>query len=225
MPLEVIGAGFGRTGTTSLWAALDKLGYKTHHMRTLFMDDTQDVTVWENAFENPGSPDTDWEKVYSQFTAAVDHPTANFYKELSEVYPDAKVILTVRSAESWIKSVRNTIFKHFETDEFPPGHLGNVMRMTRKTSFGGDLLTVEGKAKIADDAYMTKLFNDHIEEVKRTISADRLLVLNLGDGWEPLCHFLGKAVPDEPYPKTNSTEEFTERARNLIDKGTIDLDK
>lgn len=62
-----------------------------------------------------------------------------------------------------------------------------------------------------DEELMKKKFNDHNEWVKSFVPADRLLVMELGDGWEKLCPFLGKPIPDEPYPRVNSTQELQER--------------
>ncbi|KAI8098787.1 P-loop containing nucleoside triphosphate hydrolase protein [Halteromyces radiatus] len=207
MPLEVIGAGFGRTGTMSLHHALDKLGYRTHHMVRLMSDPNQDPSVWSRAYDDPEHHEDEWESVYGKYTAAVDWPTATFYKELSEKYPDAKVILTVRSAESWYKSMHNTVFKHVSSNrESVSKHNDAVVAMVRHTILGGIL--EKDVDKIHDEKYICQLFNDHVEQVKRTIPADRLLVLNLGDGWEPLCRFLGKDIPDEPYPSTNTGDDF-----------------
>jgi hypothetical protein len=65
-------------------------------------------------------------------------------------------------------------------------------------------------AKKYDKKFLCELFNNRIEEVKRIIPAHRLLVLEIGSGWEPLCQFLGKEVPDEPYPRTNDRDAFFE---------------
>ncbi|KAI9303281.1 P-loop containing nucleoside triphosphate hydrolase protein [Cunninghamella echinulata] len=206
MPLEIIGAGFGRTATHSLRLALEKLGYKTHHMVTLMPDETQDPGVWVRAYDDPNHED-EWEKVYGDYQAAIDYPTCTFYKELSERYPEAKVILTVRSPESWFKSIHNTIFKDYEErNKHLTGHRKAVVDMVKHTAMGGILETEP--EKLHDEAYMCKHFTDHIEEVKRTIPKERLLIMNLGDGWDILCPFLGKPIPDEPYPVSNSTKDF-----------------
>ncbi|KAI8059001.1 P-loop containing nucleoside triphosphate hydrolase protein [Gongronella butleri] len=219
--LEIIGAGFGRTGTHSLYLALNKLGYKTHHMVEVMRDETglQDPAVWTHAYDHPNSPETNWSKVYSSYTAAVDFPTCSFYEELMALSPNAKVILTVRSAESWYKSVTNTIFKFYmkkEGEEEPmvlPGHMGEVLRMMAHTAMGG--LLERDSSKLYDKEYMCRVFDEHVEQVKKTVPAERLLVLELGHGWEPLCEFLGKPIPDEPYPVTNSTEEFQGRSQKF----------
>ncbi|ORZ04358.1 P-loop containing nucleoside triphosphate hydrolase protein [Absidia repens] len=214
MPLEIIGAGFGRTGTMSLHIALEKLGYPTHHMVKLMQDETQDPEVWARAYDNPDNHEDEWEKVYGKYTAAVDWPTCTFYKELSERYPDAKVILTVRTPESWYKSMHNTIFKQASKGvDDSPTHVANVFNMTKHIFLNGVL--ENDPEKIHDQEYLCGVFRDHIAEVKRTIPADRLLVFELGSGWEPLCKFLNKDIPDEPYPVTNNSEEFGKLTHNM----------
>ncbi|KAI8098789.1 P-loop containing nucleoside triphosphate hydrolase protein [Halteromyces radiatus] len=203
--LQVIGAGVGRTGTMSLQAALNKLGYKTHHCSNLYGDETQDPGVWLRAFEHPDTHDDEWDKVYGDYTAAVDFPTAVFYKELSKKYPEAKFILTIRSPESWYESMKKTVFK--QITHVLQGHKEAVRRMLKYIMLDG-VMDEDGIPKTEDKEYMYRLFNEHNERVKQTIPADRLLIMNLGDGWEPLCQFLDKPIPDEPYPHTNSSENY-----------------
>ncbi|KAI8098790.1 P-loop containing nucleoside triphosphate hydrolase protein [Halteromyces radiatus] len=205
MPLEVIGAGYGRTGTMSLLKALQILGYRTHHGLSILEDDSADLGVFHRAYDHPDTHEDEWEKVYGDYTASLDFPSAAFYKELSEKYPDAKVILTIRPAEDWFKSMQKTILKEFAETPMTIGAEAMTKFLSHIT-FNGKL----GKhlEKPADKEYMCQLFNDHTEQVKKTIPADRLLILHLGDGWEPLCRFLGKDIPNEPYPHKNTTDDF-----------------
>ncbi|KAI8059000.1 P-loop containing nucleoside triphosphate hydrolase protein [Gongronella butleri] len=212
MKLEVIGAGFGRTGTHSLYLALNKLGYNTHHMIEVIKNEDQDVNVWNHAQDHPNSPGTNWDSVYNGYDAAVDFPTCMFYKELLDKNPDAKVILTVRSAESWYKSICNTIFSFYMTDDpptFSDDHIGDALKMARHCTFDGVL--ERDHRNIRNKELMCELFEKHNAEVIKTVPADRLLIMNLGEGWEPLCKFLGKPIPKEEYPKSNSTENFLGR--------------
>ncbi|CAO3638370.1 unnamed protein product [Cunninghamella blakesleeana] len=188
--------------------------YRTHHMATLMLETTQDVDVWNRAFDNPNH-ENEWEKVYGEYQAAVDFPTCSFYKDLSESYPDAKVILTVRSAESWFKSVHNTIFKVIlgKTDHMIE-HQQKIIKMIQHVFFNG--IMEKDLDKLFDEEYMCKVFNDHVEEVKKTIPKERLLVMNMDAGWGPLCEFLGKPIPNEPYPVTNSTTDFHKLRDRLI---------
>ncbi|KAI9336449.1 P-loop containing nucleoside triphosphate hydrolase protein [Pilaira anomala] len=198
-PLEVIGAGYGRTGTDSLRIALNMLGYNTHHMRCFVMDPTTDTDDFYNAYYH--RDEADWDKIYENYSAACDWPTCTFYKELMAKYPEAKVILTTRTPESWYKSVRNTILAPQSFARAPP----KFLKMVKAVCMDGMLTDPE----ILDDKEkIEKAFVDHINEVKTYVPAERLLVMELGEGWERLCKFLGKEVPTVPYPFANSTEEF-----------------
>ncbi|KAG1460058.1 hypothetical protein G6F55_004394 [Rhizopus delemar] len=172
-PLQVIGAGFGRTGTDSLHEALNILGYNTHHMSCIFKNENLDFETFKEAHRNPEA--IDWDKPYDGFDAAVDWPTCNFYKELMVKYPDAKVLLTVRTPESC-----------------------KIRKNKRYTTYGHQSCldgVFSDEEKMKDEKAIQKLFIDHIEEVKRHVPSDRLLVMELGEGWDRLCQFLGKEVP------------------------------
>jgi hypothetical protein len=117
------------------------------------------------------------------------------------------VILTLRDPKSWYKSVSATIMRSMGKPEpGKPGILPGVFGplLIGDKTFGYDF----------SEAHMTDVFERHNAEVKRTIPADRLLVFEARDGWAPLCEFLGVKMPDAPYPKSNSTEEFLARARH-----------
>jgi len=65
--------------------------------------------------------------------------------------------------------------------------------------------------RLGEREHAIGVFEGHIEEVRRTIPARRLLVYRVTDGWEPLCAFLKRAVPDAAFPHVNSTDEFRRR--------------
>src|SRR4051812_5645563 len=107
MSVQVIGAGFGRTGTMSLKHALEELGYqKTHHMFELLQNPPQ-LPYWKQLYY---TGNTDFDTLLTGYQAIVDFPGAIYYKKLMEKYPDAKVVLTIRDPEKWYKSCRDTIF-------------------------------------------------------------------------------------------------------------------
>lgn len=203
MSLQVIGAGFGRTGTMSLKAALEMLGFSPcHHMVEVFQHPEQ-VPQWDRAAQGERM---NWDDLFAAYRASCDWPSCAFYKELASYYPEAKVILTLRDPKSWYKSVAATIMpamhKPVDGKGILPGIFGPLL-IGEKT-FGYDF----------SEEHMIEVFKQHNEEVRRTIPPERLLVFEAKDGWAPLCKFLGVAVPDAPYPKTNSTEEFLARARH-----------
>lgn len=204
MALQVIGAGFGRTGTMTLKTALEQLGFgPCHHMYEVIIHPEQ-ADFWERATRGE---DVDWEEMFANYRSSCDWPSCAFYKELAARYPQAKVILTLRDPHAWFKSVSNTIMASFKGPMVlpdgrrvgPPGDFAPLL-VGQKT-FGGRF----------DEAHMIDVFNRHNEEVRRTIPKERLLVFDAKQGWGPLCEFLGVPVPATPFPKTNSTEEFQAR--------------
>ncbi|KAI8370637.1 P-loop containing nucleoside triphosphate hydrolase protein [Radiomyces spectabilis] len=206
MPLKIIGAGLGRTGTHSLCTALEMLGYRTHHGTKLMTGPTEHLDVWMRAKQDPNHED-EWDRVYEGWDAAIDWPTCTFYKEIIEKYPDAKVILTVRSGDSWYDSMCKTIFRDIflVKKEEVPEHVHRVAELCRAIMCDGDTADLENPERTR--AKLVKFFDDHVEEVKRTVPADRLLIMELGEGWEKLCPFLGVDIPKEPYPRTNSSSQ------------------
>jgi hypothetical protein len=176
----------------------------------MFMDPEQNVDDFTNAADNNG--EADWDRIYNKYSAAVDHPTCHFYKELMAKYPDAKVILTVRSAESWYKSVKKTIYAQHNDPRFVTPEFERFKRMTDRVALDGVL--TDPKRFEKEDEVM-KMFTDHNEEVKHYVPADRLYVMQLGEGWEGVCKFLGKDIPDVPYPKSNSTEAFGDNVEKI----------
>jgi hypothetical protein len=207
MALKVIGAGLGRTGTLTLKLALERLGFgPCHHMIEVLANPEQ-VSFWNRAAKGE---DVDWEEVYGSYGSTVDWPGCHFYAELAERYPEAKVILSLRDPERWCDSFSETILKSMEMmglmtpGETPPDH---------PMWFGGIIIPQKTFNYDFSKENMIAAFERHNAEVQRRIPAERLLVFEAKQGWEPLCAFLGVPVPDEPFPKTNSKEEFWEHAQ------------
>ena len=195
MPLSVIGAGFGRTGTMSLKLALDRLGFgPCYHMVEVFKN-PKASGYWEAAAD--GGP-VDWQEVFAGYGSTVDWPSATFYKQLANAYPEAKVILTVRDPEAWFASTQATIFSRHIRDDTEDDWQRMVLKVI------SDLFD----RRMTDKAKLIEVYQRHNEEVRRTIPQERLLVYEVADGWEPLCRFLDAEVPNESMPRANSTDEF-----------------
>jgi hypothetical protein len=198
MDVAVVGAGVGRTGTHSLKVALEQLlDAPCHHMLEILGDPTQ-VPAWTDAIE--GRP-VDWSAMLARYRAIVDWPGGAFWPELSAAFPDALVLLSVRDPESWYRSASNTIFLSF--DRVPP-ELKPWMDAVRK------LLHDRFSDRFDDPTAMMDAFERHNDAVRGGIPADRLLEWTPGDGWEPICERLRLPVPSEPFPVTNTTDEFRE---------------
>jgi hypothetical protein len=200
MTLKVIGSGLGRTGTLSLKNALEQLGFgPCHHMVEVFMH-PESVPLWVAA----GAGDAKWDKIFESYGSAVDYPGAASWREICAHYPDAKVIHTVRDADKWFDSTQATIFAEGGGLDNPPPPMQAFFE-TVSRGF---------REQMHDRAFMTDYFRRHTAQVQAAIPRDRLLVYEAGDGWAPLCAFLGVPVPAAPYPRENSTEEFQARQRD-----------
>lgn len=180
--------------------------YKTHHAKCFYEDSSISCDEFYEAYLNQDR--AEWDQLYQSYDAAVDWTASCFYKSLFKKYPDAKVLLTVRSADSWYKSIKNTMTKVVVVNDSAnnPNHQRYpIRRLMRAVAMDGIVMDPE---RVADEEHVKKLFYNHIEEVKAVIPADQLLIMELGEGWERMCKFLGKEVPDAPYPSVNSTAEF-----------------
>lgn len=204
MVMQVIGAGFGRTGTMSLKLALEELGFAPcYHMYEVFAHPGH-AEIWHAAAKGAAA---DWRDFLKDYKAAVDWPVCHFWRELAETFPDAKILLTERDEDAWYKSILQTIFDVMNrSDEFANDPVrGPQMRMARyvvkEKTFAGR----------TDRDSALAVYRAHNEAVKRAFPRERLLVYDVGEGWAPLCEFLGVAVPASPFPRTNSTEEFRAR--------------
>ena len=207
MTIRVVGAGFGRNGTMSLKQALEKLGFsRCYHMMELDQSKDEDL-AWLKL--NRGEQ-VDFEKLFEGYQASVDWPSCNFWREQMAAYPDAKVILSERDPEAWYASIMKTIYpssvalrerveRSAEPDPLWQRRSEMVFELIWDGLFDG---------RMDDKDHVIGVYLAHNQTVKDEVPAERLLVFNSKFGWDPLCEFLGVSVPEEPYPKTNTSEDF-----------------
>jgi len=207
--LEVIGAGYGRNGTLSMKLALEQLGFgPCYHMIEVF-ERPEHSALWHDFARGRT---VDFEALFDGFRATVDWPACNAWRELAERYPQARVILSERDPAAWYRSVMNTIYQGSQQslasdDPLRRAHGEMVFALIWDGIFDG---------RMDDEAHVIACYEAHNARVKAEIPAERLLVYQVGSGWEPLCDFLDVPVPDMPYPSVNSTEDFR---RNLLEDG------
>ena len=197
MALKVVGSGLGRTGTKSMQTALAMLGFgPCHHMVEVF-GHPETMAHWIEA----GAGRPDWELIFEGYSAVVDYPGAAYWRQLADYYPEAKVLHTVRDPDDWFDSTQSTIFKAGAATSATEGPFVEFFQ-----SFAGDI-----RPHMQDRAYMVDHFRRHTEAVKAAIPPERLLVYEVGEGWDRLCAFLDVPIPAEPYPSENSRAEFMAR--------------
>ncbi|MEJ7684606.1 MAG: sulfotransferase family protein [Segetibacter sp.] len=221
MSIKIIGAGLPRTGTNTLKESLERLGYmKTYHMKELLVH-PENLSYWLSLKE---TGTTKWEELYNGYQATVDFPAYPWYKEHMKQYPDAKVILTVRTFDKWYTSVYSTIW------QAGPQTVMQKIAMMSKLIFNPRLRSVINCVKFAkvsifgvtfqgkfeDKNFAEKMFNKHIEDVKAYVPAEKLLVYDVSEGWGPLCKFLNVPEPSEPLPHLNKKENFKEMLGELM---------
>jgi hypothetical protein len=212
--MKVICAGWGRTGTRSLKYALEHLnGQPSYHMQNILLN-KKDARKWHDSIFLHDE-EFNWEDIFEEYGACLDFPSCNYYKELMKAYPDAKVILTVRDAESWIKSwnvLNNQILKSFTfrflakipyTSFKLQKDIHNKMILGHSGAFEG--------AKTDEDRM--KKFDEWNKSVIDYVPKDRLLVYQVKEGWGPLCEFLGKPMPDIQFPYKNKTKNMGHMSR------------
>jgi hypothetical protein len=193
-----------------------------YHMVNV-LGDLDEARLWSRALEGEGP----WDEIFDGYPATVDWPGSYFYKELVEKYPDAKVLLSVRDADGWERSMRDTIWGLFygdilirdlssarcQVDDQWRGYIELMQQMWKSSGL------IDNGAQTTPESMKDAMarFN---QEVQETVPADRLLVWSVGDGWEPLCEFLELPVPDTPFPHLNDSKVFVDR---IIDGALLAL--
>lgn len=213
--MKLIGAGLPRTGTLSQKVALEMLGLGPCYHMVNVLGDLGQVAGWREAVA--GRPD--WSEIFAGCQSSVGWPTAYFYRELIEVFPEAKVVLSVRDGQGWERSMRETIWASLYGDVL----IGDLARARGKVDADWraytDLMEVmwqrglglgeaAGHAAPGELAQAMERYND---QVMADVAPERLLVWSVSEGWEPLCEFLGVEVPAGPFPRLNDSAEFGDR--------------
>lgn len=200
--MQVIGAGFGRTGTMSMQAALEILGYRCYHMKEV-TEHPGHLQAWHELAA--GRAPMDWQSLFKDFQATVDFPACIYYRELLQAFPDAKVVLTVRDPERWFDSF---LTLQQTTDRFRVFRF--IPRARRFLAFV-DVLLPMVFTDPRDRARCLEVFERHNREVQEHVPKDRLLVFRVQEGWQPLCDFLGHEPPAGiPFPHLNEGKETLE---------------
>ena len=204
MTLQVIGSGFGRTGTKSLKEALEVLGFgPCHHMYEV-LENLNQLPAWQALARGETR---DWEDVFKGYSSQVDWPGAHYWQQTFEAFPKARVVHSVRPPEKWWASFDKTIGKLLERYgelELPPPIveiLDMNMTIIGEQTFAG---------KYRDRDAVLAAFQKRTADVRAIVPSDQLLVFDVAQGWEPLCEFLDRPVPDRPFPHHNLRQDFWE---------------
>ena len=209
--MKVIGSGFGRTGTLSLKAALEILGFAPcYHMEEVIKRPSH-IKHWQKIGHNQPVL---WENIFDDFQATVDFPASLFYRELLAHYPEAKVVHTVRDPERWYSSTAETIYR--AASNFPAWVPKLIPPLGRFTDMQERLIWQDlFNGRFADRDYAIEVFNQYTEDVRQHVPPEKLLIFQVKEGWEPLCAFLDVPVPDAPFPHVNDRETMLRRFKRM----------
>ncbi|CAF2966818.1 unnamed protein product [Rotaria sp. Silwood2] len=196
--VRVIGAGLPRTGTSSLKAALELLGFgPCHHMVELF-DKPERSVQFIRALDGK---QVDFYELMKGYGSTVDSPTSDFYKEIYQIYPKAKIILTVRdNGEKWFESFQSTIASIFQDNSYYFAvylirflHLQSIVCRKIEQKWINKYGNI---GPSFHDQYNNRIINENKD--------GEILIYNVKEGWSPLCKFLGVDIPEGvPFPHVN----------------------
>lgn len=215
--LQVIGVGMHRTGSMSVKAALERLGFGPCYHGMEALRRSTDGDHWLAAYETGG--DVDWSVIFAGYRATLDWPTIYFWEQLATAYPDAKILLTDRDPEGWWAShvamfERSADLERELTDE--QRRWAEESGFARMQTALGTIVSATFDGQVFDMAHCLRVFKQHRERVQRTVPAKRLMVYRVQEGWEPLCRFLGVDVPDEPFPRVNVGADLLHNIRTAM---------
>jgi hypothetical protein len=205
--MKLIGAGLPRTATLSQKVALELLGLGPCYHMVDVLSDLDRVRQWRDALDGKA----DWDTIFAGYESTVDWPGSYHTVELAQRYPDAKVLLSVRSGEAWAKSMHETIASMLYGPDSLLYHLSSARALVDPGWRGFvdlmlDMWKSSGLVADLSTAGLARAFDRYTDEI--TSSVENVLVWQPQDGWEPICEFLELPVPDQPFPRVNDTEMF-----------------
>ncbi|KAL3463525.1 hypothetical protein BJX64DRAFT_298895 [Aspergillus heterothallicus] len=229
VPLECLCLGFNRTGTASMCNALETLGIPCWHSIQFMSTKFGDIEMWQEGvdrkfFNAPGPKygRAEFDQLLHDYGAvSSDTPAIAFADDLIEAYPEAKVVLVERDIDSWYESWMNGVIKNtynpfvtviYTLDRWFTHPLGRIHKSTFEGWLG--IKNAEDAKRVSKDK-----FREHYALVRRMTPPERLLEFKLSDGWEPLCKFLGKPVPDVPFPHLNEKKWLDEKVALVMRRG------
>ncbi|MEO3755802.1 sulfotransferase family protein [Streptomyces sp. B6B3] len=202
--MRVIGAAFGRTGTSSVRLALETLELgPTHGMKALF-DDPAHARRWLRLADRADGAHADWDGLLGAYRSTVAWPATFYWRELIAAYPTARVLLVTRDPEAWYASMARTLYRTRPRDDGRAVADQLIERVVWQGTFGG---------RFDDREHAIAVYRAHQAEVRATVPADRLVEFEVGQGWGPLCAGLGVPVPATAFPRVNTTDEYLHRAQ------------
>lgn len=216
IPMKVLVLGLSRTGTMSIFAGLEQLGFNVYHMVKAIQSPKTNLDLWREAidakFYGKGKKwgREEFDKLLGNYDGVADVPCATFAEELIEAYPEAKVVLNHRDVDQWLVSVDGTAGAVFRWHgwEFLSGWDPALAQPFWRFANSVMPATYGTLHDFSPESPARKLFHEHYERVKKFTPPERLLEYRVQQGWEPLCKFLDIPVPEGDFPRINDKKQF-----------------
>jgi hypothetical protein len=185
-------------------------------------DNREDCALWHAAMDAKHPPPGtspypfDWDSLLGNYAGVTDFPAAHFWQELMDAYPEAKVVLVQRDYDNWLKSwgIIVDVFCDWRSQlmaySFPQTTIGMMVSLNYRLAYVRGATNKQEVYAGARDFY-----DGHYADIRRECPSERLLNYKIGSGWEPLCEFLGKPVPDCPFPRMNDAEAMNTKIDDM----------
>jgi len=214
--VKVILAGLPKCGTKTMVAAFEKLGYSP--ICDVLENFEWFGREWENIFDHGASP-ADFRRMYENIDVLTDTPMCNFWEEIMEAFPNCKIVFTERKNEhEWVKSMvqqfrtQSSLIVKFMINFSPTAR--RFKRYMDKLAYATFSTPIHrhwiGDNQI-NEMIARQRYRQHCSYVKNKCPKDQLLMYDFKQGWDPLCKFLGKQIPSEPFPHENKKGGVTEK--------------
>ncbi|TDZ21392.1 hypothetical protein Cob_v005822 [Colletotrichum orbiculare MAFF 240422] len=221
--VQVLHLSMPRNGSFSMKAAYEELGLPTYH-GFVFVERPRDQISWYKAVDakyyGNGEPygRDEFDDLLAGWAVVSDNPAIGFVEELLEAYPNAKVVLVDRDVDKWYRSYDEGVIRSFFTWKmWAVVNLIEPLQTAKPVTVMQNLLYA--MFECSDEAgwrrNARRVSREHTEKIRNSVPRERLLEYQLGSGGEPLCEFLGKEVPDKPFPHLNDSKEFERWMKNF----------
>ena len=154
-----------------------------------------------------------WGDIFDSYASIASFPAWAFYRELIQRYPEARVVLTVRDANTWFEDINAGDLAAYKTD---PWWLFRVRPIKKLMKELEDLVIIDRmyRGQLDEKHVAIAAFEDHTNNITNAVPPDRLLIFDVKDGWGPLCAFLGVGVPEGlEFPWLNDIPSVKRRLR------------
>ncbi|CVL07676.1 uncharacterized protein FMAN_14554 [Fusarium mangiferae] len=235
--IKIIHAGLYRTGTASMAAAYRILGYKAHHALHnewhepwIKLEQAAEATFphliklpdYTHKGPRPQFTREDWQSLWGAYDVATDI-ASTFTLELIKAYPDAKVVIVQRKFEDWWPSFHSEILVSvFEATWLQKFLTWYVLRFralhAMRKILAGFFSVNEFSVEAITPDIARNTYEEFYTKVREAVPKERRLEYSLGDGWEPLCEFLGKDIPDVEFPRVNDRKTHSKDMERLMAK-------